>query len=102
MHMKTLSIVVLAALVAGCSSPTTRWVKGGTTAEDLRLDQDQCADRGSSYDFAFEDRDSGRPGMTEGGVDASERRAGSARGDVYRQCMETRGWRRERGGRAPQ
>jgi hypothetical protein len=101
MHMKLLPILFLAALVAGCAAPTRQWVKSGATAEDLHLDQDECAARGSSFDFAFDDRDTGRPGVVESS-DAGSRRAGSARGDVYRQCMENRGWRRERGGTAPQ
>jgi hypothetical protein len=100
--MKLIPFLVLAALVAGCSSPTTRWAKGGTTPEDFRLDQDECAALGSSYDFALEDRDSARTGVVESGVDARDRRGGSARGDVYRRCMEDRGWRRERGGQPPQ
>jgi hypothetical protein len=99
--MKHLSILLLAALVAGCASPSTRWVKAGSEPEDLRLDQDACASRGSNFDFAFDDRDTGRPGMVESS-DGGSRRAGSARGDVYRQCMEDRGWRRERGGQPPQ
>lgn len=99
--MKLISILALAMLVAGCASPTTRWAKGGAAPEDLRLDQDECAARGSSYDFALDDRDSGRTGVVESGVDTSTRRGGSARGDVYRRCMEERGWRRERGGQPP-
>jgi hypothetical protein len=100
--MKLIPILVLAALVAGCSSPTTRWAKGGAAPEELRLDQDECAARSSSYDFVMEDRDTGRAGIVESGADASARRGGSARGDVYRRCMEERGWRRERGGQPPQ
>lgn len=98
--MKLLPVLLLAALVAGCTAPSTRWVKAGSEAEDLRLDRDECAARGSSYDFAFEDRDTGRPGVVESS-DGGVQRAGSARSDVYRQCMENRGWRRERGGQAP-
>ncbi len=92
------TLVVVAAGTAACSSPSTRWAKGGTTIEDLRLDQDACASRSQGYDFVFDDRDSGRTGIVESGVDAGTRRAGSAPGDVYRDCMEARGWRRERGG----
>ena len=99
--MKLIPFLVLAALVAGCSSPTTRWAKGGATADDLRYDQDECAARAGSYDFAMQDRDSGRLGVVESGVDARDRRGGSVRGDVYRRCMEDRGWRRERGGTTP-
>ena len=100
--MKLLPLLLLTAVLAGCSSPTTRWAKSGTSPEELRYDQDACAARGSSYDFALEDRDTGRTGIVESGVDTSERRGGSARGDVYRRCMEDRGWRRERGGQPPQ
>lgn len=99
--MKLIPVLVLAALLAACSSPTTRWAKGGATAEDFRLDQDECASRGSSYDFAMRDRDSGRAGVVESGDDARERRGGSATGDVYRRCLEDRGWRRERGAQPP-
>jgi hypothetical protein len=100
--MKLISLLFLAAALAGCSSPTTRWAKSGTSPEELRYDQDDCAARGSNYDFALEDRDTGRTGIVESGVDAGTRRGGSARGDVYRRCMEERGWRRERGGQPPQ
>lgn len=99
--MKLISFLVLAALVAGCSSPSTRWAKGGATAEDFRFDQDDCAATSRSYDFALEDRDSGRIGVVESGPDARNLRGGSAVGDVYRRCMEDRGWRRERGGTTP-
>lgn len=88
-------VAALAATIAACS-PSRQWVKPGATDEDLRLAQEECASRGSSFDFAFEDRDSGRPGVVESAPDNRERRAGSARGDVYRACMESQGWRRER------
>jgi hypothetical protein len=100
--MKLIPILVLAAFVAGCSAPTTRWTKSGASAEDFRYDQDACAARSSSYDFVLDDRDTGRTGIVESGVDTSSRRGGSARGDIYRRCLEERGWRRERGGQAPQ
>jgi hypothetical protein len=100
--MKHLTIVLLAIVVVGCSPSTTRWTKAGATTEDLHLDQDECASRRSGYDFAFLDRDTSRPGIVESGVDSPERRAGSPRAEVYRECMENRGWRRERGGQAPQ
>jgi hypothetical protein len=100
--MKHLSILLLAALVAGCASPSTRWVKAGSEPEDLRLDQDECASRGRGYDFALEDRDSGRIGIIDTAPDNRDLRGGGVRSDVYRQCMENRGWRRERGGQPPQ
>lgn len=100
--MKLLPILLLALLAAGCSAPTTHWTKAGATAEDLRLDQDECSARRSSYDFAFEDRDTSRPGAVESGVDSPGRRAGDPRADVYRECMQNRGWQRERSGRVSQ
>ena len=102
--MKLLPVLLLAALVAGCSSssPTTRWAKSGSAPEELRYDQDECAARGSNYDFVMDDRDSGRTGIVESSADISDRRGGTARGEVYRRCMEDRGWRRERGARPPQ
>jgi hypothetical protein len=102
--MKTALLLTLAAVAAGtvaCSSPSTRWAKGGSSPEDLRLDQDACASRSQGYDFVFNDRDSSRTGVVERGADSETRRAGSAPGDVYRDCMESRGWRRERGAQTP-
>lgn len=99
--MKPILLVTLAAIAAStaaCTSPSTRWAKGGATAEDFRRDQDACSSRSQSYDFVFEDRDTGRPGIIESGPTPETRRAGSAEADVYRDCMESRGWRRERGG----
>ena len=98
--MRPLPTLLLAGLAVGavaCSPSTTRWVKAGATPEDFKLDQDQCAARSENYDFAFDDRDTRSPGALEGGVDYRIGRTGSARGDVYRECMEARGWRRERG-----
>jgi hypothetical protein len=102
--MKTALLLILAVVAAGtaaCSSPNTRWAKGGAGSDDFRLDQDACAARSQSYDFVFDDRDTARTGVVESGADAESRRAGSSRGDVYRECMESRGWRRERGGQSP-
>lgn len=89
---------VLMAALAACSPSTTQWNKGGANAEDLRHDRDECAATSRSYDFVFTDRDSGRPGIVESGADTTQRRAGGVQGDVYRDCMERRGWRRVRGG----
>lgn len=96
--MKPFLAPALLAALAACSPSTTQWNKGGANAEDLRLDRDECAARSRSYDFVFTDRDSGRPGIVESGADTTQRRAGGIQGDVYRECMENRGWRRVRGG----
>lgn len=102
--MKPVLLLLLAGFATtavACSPSSTRWVKAGTTPEDFQLDQDQCASRSEDYNFAFDDRDTRSPGAIEGGVDNPIGRVGSARGDVYRDCMEARGWRRERGGQTP-
>ena len=95
------TLAAAAVATAACSSPSTRWAKGGTTPEDLRYDQNACAARSESYDFVFDDRDTARTGVVGTSPDVDVRRAGSSRGDVYRECMENRGWRRERGGQTP-
>ena len=74
--------------LAGCFSPSTVWVKEGASAEEQRYARDDCATKASGYRFVDEAR-----------YDGLERdRGSSATGDVYRQCMQSHGWRRERPG----
>ncbi|HEX6978439.1 MAG TPA: hypothetical protein VF342_04000 [Alphaproteobacteria bacterium] len=101
--MKSIPLTALAVFaLAACSAPSTRWVKAGATPEDFRLDQQECVSQVQDFDFAFEDdRESGDPDPFTRGANASEQRAGSTRGDIYRRCMEARGWRREREPKMP-
>jgi hypothetical protein len=69
------AIALAAPLVAACAGPTTRWVKDGGSAEELRLTQEECVRQGRRYDFL--------------GPDAGQ-------SDIYRACMERHGWRRSR------
>lgn len=90
------TIVILAVglpLALAACAPTTTWVKPGASEEDLKLAQDECSSRSSSYDFVFDDRDQGRNIES---APEPQRRSGSAQADVYRRCMESQGWRRER------
>jgi hypothetical protein len=83
--MKLSSLVwvsCLAVTLAACSGPQTAWVKDGADDEEFRRDRDTCASRGQGYAF-MDDRRGGE-------------RLGSSGAEVYRDCMETRGWRRER------
>ena len=76
-----LSLLALVALGA-CADSSTQWVKAGADAEDFRRDRASCVDRAD--DYAFVDDRRGRA------------RLGSTGADLYRDCMESRGWRRER------
>ncbi len=83
-------LIALAPLIAGCAPSQTVWHREGSTADELKLAQRDCARDAEKYGFVFE---SGRSGDDLSG---GERRAGSAGGSVYRDCMERRGWRRLR------
>lgn len=75
---------VLVVFALSACAPTTVWVKEGADAQALRRDQAECNDEGQDYKF-IDDR--------------SERsRQRSIGADLYRRCMEGRGWRRQRGG----
>lgn len=83
-----LLLVPVALALAGCFAPSTVWVKEGASPEELRYARDDCATQASGYRFVDEAR-----------YDGLERdRGSSATGDVYRQCMQSHGWRRERAG----
>ena len=83
----SLSLLALAtAALAGCFGPNTTWSKEGASADELRAARSECSSTASDYSFVDEAR-----------YDGLERNRGSsATGDVYRQCMEARGWRRQR------
>jgi hypothetical protein len=77
-----------ALALAGCFQPSTVWVKEGSTDEELRYARQECAGKSSGYRFVDEAR-----------YDGLERdRGASAQGDVYRQCMQAHGFRREKAG----
>jgi hypothetical protein len=86
-----LLLVPILLALTGCFSPSTVWVKEGASPEELRYARDDCATQASGYRFVDEAR-----------YDGLERdRGSSATGDVYRQCMQSHGWRRERPGDKP-
>lgn len=84
-----LAIAALALALTACSSQTV-WHKEGSEEEDLRLAQRTCSREAQGYGFALEGVRNGDDTI------AGERRAGSAGGGVYRECMERQGWRRYR------
>jgi hypothetical protein len=94
--MRTIHLLAIALLAAvgACSGQSREWVRPGDTSGDLPLARDQCSSQSGSYDFAFEDRFTDRPGVIEDGP-TPESRAGSALGYVYRDCMQDHGWQRE-------
>ncbi|MBL8701401.1 MAG: hypothetical protein JNK67_23690 [Alphaproteobacteria bacterium] len=81
--------VALALVLSACASQTV-WHKEGAEEEDLRLAQRTCSREAERYGFAFEGA------RNADDTTAGERRAGSAGGGVYRECMERQGWRRYR------
>ncbi|HEX9465031.1 MAG TPA: hypothetical protein VGB82_20720 [Alphaproteobacteria bacterium] len=73
-----------ASLVA--CGPNTMWSKEGASADELRAARSDCASDASGYNF-----------VDSAYYDGPERNRGSsATSDVYRQCMEAHGWRRQR------
>ncbi len=74
--------LALLCLTAACAAQTV-WVKEDADAEALRRDRAECNDRGQDYKFIDDRRDRDRQG--------------SIGADIYRSCMEARGWRRQRG-----
>ena len=76
---------VVAVLLVACSGPSTIWTKEGASADDLRSARRDCSSTASGDNFVDEAR-----------YDGPERNRGSsAASDVYRQCMEGQGWRRQ-------
>jgi hypothetical protein len=82
-----LSAVLIVSTLAGCFAPRTEWVKEGATEEELRYARLSCERESSGYTFVDEDFRS---------RDTRDRGPASARSDVYRRCMESQGWRRQR------
>ena len=82
-----LASVLLTAL-AGCIEPRTEWAKDGADAEELRYARQSCERDASGYAFVDDDLRYGSGSRERGGT--------SARSDVYRRCMESQGWRRQR------
>jgi len=87
-----LSLLVLAGLVA-CSAPNTVWVKNGAGPDELRAAQRDCAAESSQYGFVDTQLQS------DGGIERE--RGSSATGDIYRHCMESMGWKRQRTDQGP-
>ncbi len=90
--LRTLFVIALSTLLAGCFAPTTEWVKDGASAEELRYARASCERESGGYAFVDDFRGEGA-GRAQSGIS-------SARSDTYRRCMETQGWRRERAGQA--
>jgi hypothetical protein len=89
MRPSVLPCLAALALVASCA-PSLVWHKEGADAEDLRMARSRCEREAQGFGYAME---RGRSGDDMLG---GERRAGSATGSVYRDCMERQGWRRYR------
>jgi hypothetical protein len=76
-------LLLALVLLASCGGPRVEWVKEGADISQLRQDRDACAKESGGDRFQDDSRagaEAGRPGGPE----------------IYRLCMESRGWRRER------
>jgi hypothetical protein len=89
MRPSVLTCLAALAFAASCA-PSVVWHKEGADDEDLRNARSRCEREAQGYGYAME---RGRSGDDLLG---GERRAGSATGGVYRDCMERQGWRRYR------
>jgi hypothetical protein len=83
-------IVALTSLAA-CFGPNTAWVKKGAGPDELHAAQRDCNANASQYSFVDEAHFD----------DMARDRGSSAQGDIYRHCMETMGWHRERTDQGP-
>jgi hypothetical protein len=81
--LRLLRPLCLALVALAACAPQSEWVKDGADAEEFRRDREACVSRGENYAF-MDDRRGGRD------------RVGSSGAEIYRDCMVSRGWRRER------
>jgi hypothetical protein len=89
--LRLIAVMAPLSLLIGCSEPNTMWAKDGASADDLRAARRDCSSTAAGYSFVDEDR-----------YDGMERNRGSsASSDIYRQCMEGQGWRRQRTDQGP-
>ena len=70
-------------LLASCGGPRVEWVKEGADVSQLRQDRDACANESGANRFQDDSRAGAEAGRTGGP-------------EVYRLCMESRGWHRQR------
>lgn len=83
-------VLITAFMLVGACAPRIEWAKQGATIDELRRDREDCAAEASGYGFL--DRDNSRD-YIEG---SRSRRVQDNQADLYRLCMEARGWRRQR------
>ena len=90
MHAFRLAIPLLTALGLGACAARTEWVKDGSGSAELRQTREACLHEAGGYYFL-----DGRA-ATYPEADARDRRLSAGQGDLFRLCMEARGWRRQR------
>ncbi|MGQ0662456.1 MAG: hypothetical protein ACT4P2_02510 [Pseudomonadota bacterium] len=90
MTLRLSTTAALIALALGACAPRTEWVKEGAEPGDLRLSREDCARDAGRYAFVDTSFDRGYD------TQRAERRVSSIEGQLYRDCMEAHGWRRQR------
>jgi hypothetical protein len=76
-------LLLALVLLTACGGPRVEWVKEGADSYQLRQDREACAKESGGDRFQDDSRAGAEAGRTGGP-------------EVYRLCMESRGWRRER------
>lgn len=90
MHSIVTSMALLAVLGLAACAPRTEWVKDGGDAAALRQARETCLYEAGRYSFL-----DGRA-ASDPEADARDRRMSAGQADLFRLCMEARGWRRQR------
>lgn len=78
-----MALPLLGLLSLAACGPRVEWVKEGADASQLRQDRDACSHESGSGRYVDDSR-AGSEAVRSGGA------------DVYRLCMESRGWHRQR------
>jgi hypothetical protein len=81
------ALAVAALALVACSHQRMIWTKEGLTQDELRRDQKACLAEADSYGFL-----QGGGSDSMGGMAGSSTAATRQQGDIYRSCMNQRGY----------
>jgi hypothetical protein len=88
--LPTLGPLMLGLL--GCAGEQLPWYREGMTAAELQQDQKECATQSQNYGFVTPQLNS--PGSTQPGGGSAGRVVVQDEGDLFRTCMNARGYAR--------
>ena len=90
LQLPTLAIVML--VLAGCASEGYPWYREGMTSDQLKADEKECAAQARDYTFLHPGLSGTTDSMPGGGP--SGRVVVQTEGDLFRTCMNARGYAR--------